>query len=214
MLASLLAAAIPMLAAGAADLDAKLERSLPGWTVDSKAEGDLDGDGVSDVAAILVKNAGGAKSDPVLAVWFGAADGSVRLIARAPKATCIGCGGVKAPMDEPLGALSIANGVLSLASTGGSREEWSSTYKFRWSAKARRLLLIGETRDTVDTLGEEPEESLDVNFSTRQAIRTVGKKPRRCAVPATFVAPSLDTFDFESFDDGVIVDACSAKSTP
>ena len=104
---------MPARAQEPSDLDAAVRRDFPGWEVFARETGDLDGDGVDDDAAILFRPGKGEEPGrALLAVYRGAKTGLPSLLVKADKAICVGCGGVKAAFDQPLGELSIARGVL------------------------------------------------------------------------------------------------------
>lgn len=205
-------------ASGAADVTPDLvERQVapafPGWTVVRKASGDLNGDGVADLAVTLQKPAPGQGEDgrykALLAVFLSGQGGKLRLHTRAGKAVCVGCGGPKAPFDEALGDLSIsAKGVLVVTYEGGSREAWTSTYKWRHDAKTDRFLLIGETHQTFDTLAEdgklEPGQvsEEDINYLSGKMLRRISKGgAQTCTVRPGLGAVELAKFDFEREGD-------------
>jgi hypothetical protein len=178
-------------------------RGLPGWTIHEQVQGPLAGG--QDFAAVLTKpDQSPEKLAALLVVYTADGPGSLRLRVKAPKAICVGCGGVKAPMNEPLGRLAIdERGVLSVTYEGGSREEFSDELKWRLDRRSGRFVLIGETYSSVDTLGQEPEDAVDVDFSTLRMQRQVGKRKRACGVPAAFRRIELSSFDFfdKHFDD-------------
>lgn len=184
------------------------------WTVHTQASGDLNGDGLSDVALVLRRESseatepgskggsGGEAEEQVEALLVLALrdpSGAYRVHTRAPKAICVGCGGVKAPFGEPLGELSIERGVLTILVEGGSRAIWSNWFRWRLDPKANRFLLIGHTSKTTDTVGEEPDALLDINFSTGKAERREGGKTKRCRVREASRRLALDTFDYQEY---------------
>jgi hypothetical protein len=178
-------------------------RDLPGWTIHQQAQGPLAGG--KDFAAVLTKpDPVSEKLQALLVVYSADGPGRWRLRVKAPKAICVGCGGAKAPMDEPLGRLAIdQRGVLSVTYEGGSREEFSDELKWRLDRRSGRFVLIGETYSSVDTVGQDPEDAVDVNFTTLKMERRLGKRRRACLVPAAFQRSELSAFDFfdKHFDD-------------
>jgi hypothetical protein len=124
-----------------------------GWTVGDQASGDLNGDGVSDIAAILVKgNPAGKQSeaedefDRVLIALLGHDKGKFTLAGRNDGLLlCKGCGGVK----EGVG-ISIKKGVIVVQQWSGSREFTDETWRFRYDPKAQRFVIIGRDIETGD----------------------------------------------------------------
>ena len=135
-----------------------------GWTVEDQANGDLNGDGVSDIAAILVQGKpDGAEDEPQRAVIVLLGRDNEKFI---PAGTndkfleCRGCLGVK----EAVG-ISIKKGVIIVDQMSGSREFSNETWRFRYDPKTQRFVLIGRDLVTGDgMLGTGTIESC--NFLT------------------------------------------------
>lgn len=204
-LALLLAPAL----ASAGPLDDAVKRDLPGWSIYKEAEGDLDGDQAGDAAAILKKGDDDAK-EALLVVYLADGKKGLRLVTKAPKAICVGCGGPKAIMGEPLGELEItARGILTLSFEGGSREVWDQVCKWRWAPAEKQFKLIGETYSTADSVGEEPDTTDDINYSTMRIESTVGKKKaKKCTIPTRFAPPVLSAFDFDAHASSEVLRFC------
>ncbi len=117
----------------AATGDAELSRFLPaGATLRMSARGDLDGDGDED-ALIAVESSGtGASSAPrSLYLLRRAPDGALKPAVESSNAIlCRTCGGM---MGDPLQAIRIERGAFTLRFEGGSRELWSSEYRFEYT---------------------------------------------------------------------------------
>jgi hypothetical protein len=143
-----------------------------GWTVGEQVTGDLNGDGISDIAAILIQgkpdgDAGEAEDELQRAL--------IVLLGRnkenfAPAGTnnkllqCKGCGGVK----ESVG-ISIKKGVIIVDQMSGSREFSNEIWRFRYDSQAQRFVLIGKDLDTGDGMrGTGTMESC--NYLTGQKI--------------------------------------------
>lgn len=126
-----------------------------GWSVQEEVSSDLNGDGIPDIAAILIQ--GKPDSDPAEAeddlqralivllgrdkekfVPAGTNDKIIR---------CKGCGGVK----ESVG-ISIEKGVVVLRQMSGSREFTDETWRFRYDPQTRRFILIGSDLETGDSV--------------------------------------------------------------
>jgi hypothetical protein len=188
-----------------------------GWTVAAHAEGDLNGDGRPDLAVVLRDSASAddAANPPPrleLRVYLQRSDGSYALHTTAPRAVCAGCGGPKG--GDLLGEPAITKkGLLELSYSGGSREAWDITAKWRLD-KSGHFRLIGWTQRNRDTLSEDGRMeagevvSQDVNFATQKQIEQLqGKGQRSCAVPAKLCALELSSFVFEDFH----LDDCSPR---
>jgi hypothetical protein len=158
-------------------------------TLLTQASGDLNGDGIPDVAEITaaVDAPTDSESPAALAVYFVDAAGKRTLATTAPEAACIHCGGMKGG-DFPF-ALSIEKGVLVLRSFGGAREAYSQTT--RWRFRDGQFRLIGITDELTDTIASEKGMTArifrDANLSTskvEEIVERVGSPPRkkRCAV--------------------------------
>lgn len=102
------------------------------------AFGDLNGDGIEDVAAILYAfdesieqlDADVRWEDRFLAVGFGAPSGAVTLALAAQAIPCLNCGGA---YGEPEIGLSIDDAALLLASYGGSNWRWEIMQAARYT---------------------------------------------------------------------------------
>lgn len=180
-------------------IEAVAAHDFAGWKIYQQVSGDLNRDGKLEVAAILSRPAEGTDENgqAMLAVYLNNGEGGYKLLTQSPKAICVGCGGPKAAMGEPLGELSISKNLLNITYEGGSREAFEDEVKWRFDTKKKDFLLIGETRRVTDTLGGDPEETLDINYLTLKAEKKVGKKKHACAVGAEFKAVALSTFDYD-----------------
>lgn len=191
-------------------VEKEIAAAFPGWTVVDRASGDLDGDQVADLAVTVQRPAPeqseSGNYEGALAVFLRGADGALRLQTRAPKAVCFGCGGVKGIAVRALGAPSInAKGILIVTYTGGSRQMWDLTYKWRYEAKTDRFLLVGETHHIVDTHSDDGEldagqvSSEDINYLSGKMLRTISKGgTQSCKVKRRAGRAELRTFDIEA----------------
>ncbi|MHC1729058.1 MAG: hypothetical protein AB9866_24190 [Syntrophobacteraceae bacterium] len=126
-----------------------------GWSVENQESGDLNGDEVSDIAAILVQgNPGSGQSESeeepqrVLILLLGH-DKEKYYLAGSNDAflLCKGCGGVK----EGVG-ISIRKGVVIIEQMSGSREYSNETFRFRYDPQTQRFILIGRDLETADAM--------------------------------------------------------------
>lgn len=213
----LLVSALIVMAAGtarAAEPESVIRRDFPGWKIHQQVRGSLNGDIDDDVAAILSKPAEGTDENgqALLVVYLDDGHGGYKLHTKARKAICVGCGGPKAAMGEPLGDISISKGLLHVTYEGGSREVFNDELKWRLDAKKNKFLLIGETRHVTDTVGDEPEETLDINYAALKEEKAIGKAKVSCPVKARFKALDLSSFDYDGkhIDDlEILSEACS-----
>ncbi len=117
-----------------------------GWSVEQQANGDLNGDGVSDIAAILVQTKAEDEDQRALIVLFGHAGGNLTLAGTNDKLIqCKGCGGIKEGVE-----VEIRKGIAIVEQDSGSREFARGTWRFRYDAQARRFLMIGKDIETGD----------------------------------------------------------------
>jgi hypothetical protein len=134
-----------------------------GWAVADRANGDLNADGIGDMAAILVQHSSGSdileESQRVLLVLVSGAPGKFLLGgAHDGLLECVHCGGVK----ESVG-LEIKKGVLIVRQLTGSREFTDQTWRFRYDPKSRRFVLIGKDVTHGDgMLGTGKKESFNL----------------------------------------------------
>lgn len=144
--AALLATAMP---AGANPVDHWISE---GWSVLFEAQGDLNQDGLADVAFILEATEGETKPDNScegmddwseaearrLIIAFDKGDGGHEISADEPRvALRRDQGGV---FGDPLDSLSIENGSVVVRHYGGSRWRWGNALRFRFDEGTWRLI--------------------------------------------------------------------------
>lgn len=123
----------PQDAPAAATGDAGLSGFVPaGATLRMSARGDLDGDGDEDALIVVERAAAEASTAPrALYVLRRGADGALQTAVNSPKAIlCRTCGGM---MGDPLHSIRAGRGEFTLRFEGGSRELWSSEYRFAYA---------------------------------------------------------------------------------
>jgi len=143
-----------------------------GWSVATQASGDLNNDGIADVAAILVQ--GDPEKTPLededessraVIVLLGRPDGKHTLAGTNDNLLqCRGCLGVKEGV-----VIGIKKGVVVLEQYGGSREYTVEVWRFRYDPQSRRFVLIGRDIENADgALGTGTTESS--NYLTGQKV--------------------------------------------
>lgn len=140
--------------------DAVLQNMLPpGQTLETRADGDLNGDGQADVAFV-----GRSEEDRALYVAFAYRDQfdfghEIR---------------AKGPLDSyPLGpaTLSVARGVLTVEDLTGGTTAVSSTYRLRFDARRKRMRLIGLDMTSYSRTYAHDGTELSWNLLTGDTIR-------------------------------------------
>lgn len=147
-------------------------------TVRANARGDLDGDGDEDALAVIERDADRtASSARGLLLLNRDPGGSLREAMNSPNAIlCRKCGGM---MGEPLQGIRIGHGDFTLRFEGGSRELWSSEYRFEYSRDRDLWLLTQIVHDGFD--------------------RADGKAAKRQLIASDFGEVSLEHFDPEDY---------------
>jgi hypothetical protein len=143
-----------------------------GWTVESQVSGDLNGDGLADITAVVVENKAAADANNSfsdrqrgLIVLLAGADKAYSLLGSNDKLLqCQGCGGVKDGVN-----VTIKNGVLVVSQYSGSREYSIYTWRFRLDAASHRLQMIGIDEEDTDGM-EGKGSSVSTNLLTGQQI--------------------------------------------
>lgn len=164
-------AQIPAISANAAGF------APAGWTVEKRIAGDLNGDGRSDRAIVLVQ-APGAESA------YGAADGSRALVlvlaqtsvrfrraGVAPRLLgCRTCGGAFWGASSMPVTVRITRGAVIVRQTFGSRELTDLTHRIRWDPRRSRFRLVGLDSVVTDRVSGR-SVSVSTNHLTRRQIR-------------------------------------------
>jgi hypothetical protein len=214
----------------ASDASPQIEASSRGWKIVQEVRGDLNGDGIADVAVILLKEkrdkkekseeSGPDSDDDIypkadLKIYLGGANGKYSQKLESRRAICLMCGGASGA-SVPVN-LEINKGVLWIVVSGGAREKFGTTTK--WRFRAGDFDLIGITEVTTDPMvmteiGQVYSTSLDANVATlkmeftRHLVKgfkegddqpTTHPSIQKCAVPAPFKDMRLSKFDMEAF---------------
>lgn len=165
----------PASAGVAPALDAALARFAPAGTVlRASARGDLDGDGDEDALIVVeCEGADAATSPRGLLLLRRDGAGALHEAATGPDAIlCRRCGGA---MGDPLQGVRAGRGEFTLRFEGGSRELWSSEFRFEYARDDETWRLAGiahggfdradgksaERRLTAADFGDVPLASFD-----------------------------------------------------
>jgi len=143
-----------------------------GWKVDFQVSGDLNGDGVPDIAAILIEDKLDNDADDgpnrALIVLLCTDNNKFALAGiNAKLLQCNGCGGVKEFVD-----IQIKKNVIIVSQMSGSRTYAYNTWRFRYDNKSQRFVLIGlDSEEGDNVLGRKTIES----FNYLTGLKTIRK---------------------------------------
>lgn len=151
------------------------------WSVKAKAEGDLNKDGLNDIAAVLINdtmeknNTDETDLTRLLIILFKNSDGTLKLSAASEKAIlCNSCGGV---FGDPFESIKIEKGVLVISHYGGSSDRWAYVHRFRFQDGDWFLIGRTETNMNVNTLeGKSVDENLITGLAITETTAKGGKK--------------------------------------
>ena len=157
-----------------------------------RAEGDLNQDGHNDLVLIFrEKNEDGTPR--ILAIYFynpkfgyQLSDYTSDFLLKSNE------GGV---MGDPFGSLTIKKGVIVVQHSGGSREKWSYTHRFRFQDE--KFFLIGKTESVYDSMTGE-SKTTDSNLLTGKTEISItnskGKSSKKMESPGKKPLPPLVSF--------------------
>ncbi|MEK5034294.1 hypothetical protein MKY96_22800 [Paenibacillus sp. FSL R7-0302] len=134
------------------------------------AEGDLNKDGIADVAAVIEKDAGKDEASPrSLLIAFGSKNNTYTLSIIAKNVILQSDeGGI---WGDPFDSLTIDRGSVLVSDYGGSNWRWYNKYRFRY--QDHDWFLIGSTSGTYFTgaVTMEQADEDDINYLTGQFIK-------------------------------------------
>lgn len=195
----------------------------PGWRLELREEGDLNGDGRPDVALVLrqqeprnvVPNDDGLGENPldtnprILAVAFARAEGGYALVlqnhALIPRHDIPT---VEDMLEE--GGMAIQRGALRVTlhfwANAGSWSMGNTSYTFRW--QNGRFELIGYDNDSV-MRNSGASESLSINYATGKMKRTTGNMQDDKQTATWEKVPAVRRWTMDDVGDGPAFDPLS-----
>ncbi|WP_425446159.1 hypothetical protein [Dethiothermospora halolimnae] len=130
---------------------------------DSKVEGDLNGDEITDIAFVIEGDKEEELGAPrTLMIITGNPDGTYTLAAKGEKVILRKYGG--GIMGDPFMGLSINRGSLLVGHYGGSAWRWGKSYRFRYEGDG--WYLIGATEDWFHAVSNRGKKYEDINLLT------------------------------------------------
>ena len=142
-----------------------------GWKVESKVEGDLNGDRTPDTVLKLIETGSSERDRPrALLVLQKQSNRQWQRIGFAPRLLlCSNCGGVMGSPDGANVQVNIEQGILLVRQFRGSREATETLHRFWLDKTSNRMVLIGQDVRHYDRVtGDQTRESS--NFLTGQKI--------------------------------------------
>jgi hypothetical protein len=153
-----------------------------GTSLEMRVFGDADGDGDVDVLLVVDRAPGRASSPRALLILRRDPDGSLAEALDSPKAIlCRACGGM---MGDPLQGVSVESGKLTLRFEGGSRELWSSEYRFAYVPARGQWRLMQIAHQGLDRITQASAER-------RQTIFPAENVPLDLFDPADYPADAI-----------------------
>lgn len=143
-----------------------------------QGNGDLNGDGIADTAAVFAPRGERLSREPcearkrLLLVFLSGGEGCFRLAAVNPD--LVPCYGADGNFPESLVDLAVKDGGLGILLYGGFAERWGREILFRWDAPSGDLLLAKD--ETEWFRADEPDRILrrravDVEAAGRPSVR-------------------------------------------
>lgn len=182
----------------------------PGWRIEERVRGDLNGDSLADYALKLVedkpakdKDGDATERQRALVIVLQNKDGKLSRAAIANKLLqCTRCGGAFYGVMESPANVKIEKGVIIVTQDHGSRWLTNTTYRFRYDADTRKFGLIGFDFSNADRLtAAVVSESTNYLTGVRRVSR--GKGNRNTSTTA-HISPQkvfIDQVDYEKFEE-------------
>lgn len=189
--------------------------TVPGWSIESTTEGDLNKDQRTDVVLTLIEilpTTSIGQTDNTryraLVVLLKSAQGSYQRLAVAKKLLrCSSCYGMLGGPEGGSPEIKISKGVVTVDEMWGSRETMNTHLSFRFDKKSNRMQLIGEDISTHDRVTGE-SKNISSNFLTRLKLTdsqrydekrdrmvSVSQKKQRLKVPLRYI----EDIDYEHY---------------
>lgn len=150
-----------------------------GWHLLAQTRGELNQDGKDDIVLALASDAESKphkeKISRLLVILLQNQDGTFQRSAVSSKTLlCQSCGGFKG---DPFEDIRIENGTVVVPHSGGSRDSWRSTHRFRYNNDSWDL--VSKHTETVNTATNE-KNVVDTNYETGEStevkLKQDGKK--------------------------------------
>ena len=162
----------------------------PGWKIEEKLTGDLNGDSLLDFALELIENKPekDQSGDPrersrALLIVLQSQDGKLVRAGVADKLLqCTRCGGAFYGVVEAPANVKIDKSVIIVEQDHGSRDLTNTTYRFRYDPETQRFILIGfDFADSDRLTGKNVSESTNYLTGVRRVSR--GKTVTSSTIP-------------------------------
>ena len=171
-----------------------------GFELFSKIEGDVNRDNYLDSVEIYFKK----PNDAITIVTISNEQKEEKIKVLSKKAICIGCGGAKSSLFEPLGLFNIKNHDLYFKAAGGSRGLWEMELKWRYDKKIHDFFLSwGKLKQVDYAEKKEPTVVYEIFFDKKVGNKKIyGSKIKlkKCSLPKDSPAIKFSEFDFEDLD--------------
>lgn len=171
------------------------------WQLFQEASGDLNKDSVNDVAVIiesLEENTEGVKPRALLILLKNKNGEGYILNSRADHVILDGQSG--GTMGDPFESMEIKKGVLIIKFSGGSREQWSTTHRYRLKDNAY-YAVIGATYVSEE---ESVTRTYDYNMSNGNMVITVKDSRNKAANKTTNKTLKLLPISLADFQPDVV----------
>lgn len=176
-----------------------------GWKVENSVSGDLNGDGIADLAITVIEDksaqdGAGINRGRALVLVLGTKAGVFTRAAVASRLLqCTGCGGAFYGVLDAPANVSITKGVLVVDQDHGSRWVTSLTYRFRYDKQLSKFMLIGFDYASTDR-GDATTVSESTSYLTGKRITTAknGRATTTIVAKKRYGLEEVDNDQFES----------------